>query len=35
MTVSLQGFGEITHVIDESGDAVNSGRGTSHVAQFP
>ena len=35
VTVSLGGKGEITHVVNGSGDAVHSGSGIAHLEQFP
>jgi hypothetical protein len=35
MTVSLGGRGEITHVVNGSGDVANGGHGEGHLPQFP
>jgi hypothetical protein len=35
VTVALGGKGEITHIVNGSGGAVNSGSGTAHLGLFP
>jgi hypothetical protein len=35
VTVSLNGRGEISHIVNNTGDAANSGRIVAHLGQFP
>jgi hypothetical protein len=35
VTVSLGGQGEITHVVNATGDSVNASSGIAHLPQFP